>query len=147
MVDCWRASAPLDAEGRRRTPSEKVLVVWWSTWIGSLIVARIAGAMGRVDPLVPGDLESLRNAIRVEAAGSALRLVAAVAAIVVVNRLTAMQQARRADVNPLAAQAAQAAQAQAQALVQSPAAAAAPATTHASAEAPRDAGPESQPPA
>ncbi|MFE7529657.1 DUF4328 domain-containing protein [Kitasatospora sp. NPDC057542] len=142
MVDCWRASAPLDAEGRRRTPSEKVLVVWWSTWIGSLIVARIAGAMGRVDPLVPGDLESLRNAIRVEAAGSALRLVAAVAAIVVVNRLTAMQQARRADVNPLAAQAAQA-----QALVQSPAAAAAPATTHASAEAPRDAGPESQPPA
>ncbi|MET8630491.1 DUF4328 domain-containing protein [Kitasatospora sp. NPDC004669] len=142
MVDCWRASAPLDAQGRRGTPSEKVLAVWWSTWIGSLVVGRIAGAMvGHVDPLVPGDLESLRNTIRVEASGSALRLVAAVAAIVVVNRLTAMQQARRANVNLLAARAAQ--EARVQALVSAPAAAATPAP----AEVPRDAASEGRSPA
>ncbi|MER7755060.1 DUF4328 domain-containing protein [Kitasatospora sp. NPDC097643] len=108
MADCWRASAPLDAEGRRRTPSEKVLVLWWSTWIGSIVVGRIAGAMLKhVDLTVLDSVESLRTTIRVEAAGSVLRLVAAVAAIMVVNRLTAMQQARRADINPLAARAAQ----------------------------------------
>ncbi|MFH8387517.1 DUF4328 domain-containing protein [Kitasatospora sp. NPDC018058] len=144
MVDCWRASAPLDAEGRRRTLSEKVLAVWWSTWIGSLIVGRIAGTMVRhVNPLVPGDLENLRNTIRVEAAGSALRLVAAIAAIVVVNRLTAMQRARRADINLLAARTAQ--EARVQALVSAPPAAAAPAP--APAEVPRDAASEGGSPA
>jgi hypothetical protein len=118
--------------------------LWWSTWIGSLIVGRIAGAMvGHVDPLVPGDLESLRNTIRLEAAGSALRLVAAIAAIVVVNRLTAMQQARRADVNLLKARAAQEARVQALVAAPAPAAAAAPAP----AEVPRDTASEGQPPA
>ncbi|CAM5667385.1 hypothetical protein KAURM247S_03998 [Kitasatospora aureofaciens] len=139
MVDCWRASAPLDAEGRRRTLSEKVLALWWCTWIGSLIVGRIAGTMVRhVNPLGPGDLESLRNTIRVEAAGSALRVVAAIAAIVVVNRLTAMQQARRAGINPLAARAAQ--EARVRALVSASAAAASPAPV----EAPRDAASQGQ---
>ncbi|MER7584492.1 DUF4328 domain-containing protein [Kitasatospora sp. NPDC097691] len=138
MADCWRASAPLDADGRRRTPSEAVVVLWWSTWIGSIIVGRIAATMVRhVDLSLPGDLEDLRNTIRVEAAGSALRLVAAIAAIMVVNRLTAMQQTRRADINPLAARAAQ--EARVQAVVSASAAAAAPA------EAPRDAAPEGSP--
>ncbi|MFD7582256.1 DUF4328 domain-containing protein [Kitasatospora sp. NPDC059817] len=108
MVDCWRASAPLDAEGRRRAVSEKVLVLWWSTWIGALVVNRIANSkMKYVDVTVLASLGDLRETIRVEAAGSVLRLVAAVAAIVVVQRLTAMQSARRADINPLAARAAQ----------------------------------------
>ncbi|MER6301398.1 DUF4328 domain-containing protein [Kitasatospora sp. NPDC001539] len=139
MVDCWRASAPLDAEGRRRAPSENVLVVWWSTWIGSLIVGRIAHAMmGHVNLLDPVDLESVRTSTRVEVAGSVLRLVAAFAAIVVVNRLTAMQQARRTEVNPLAARAAQ--EARVRALVQ-------PLTAAAPAEAPRDIAPEGQSPA
>ncbi|MFJ1935721.1 DUF4328 domain-containing protein [Kitasatospora sp. NPDC088160] len=125
MVDCWRASAPLDAEGRRRAVSEKVLVLWWSTWIGALVVNRIASSMMKhVNLTVLDSLEDLRETIRVETAGSALRLVAAVAAIVVVQRLTAMQWARRADINPLAARAAQVAaeearaQAQAQAKAQ-----------------------------
>ncbi|MFF7990820.1 DUF4328 domain-containing protein [Kitasatospora xanthocidica] len=148
MVDCWRASAPLDAEGRRRTVSEKVVALWWSTWIGSIVVGRIASTMVRhVDLTVIDNLESLRDTIRVEAAGSALRLVAAVAAILVVNRLTAMQQTRRADINPLAARAAQ--EARAQKLVSPPAAAiaTAPAATPASTDAPRDAAPEVRPPA
>ncbi|MER6366697.1 DUF4328 domain-containing protein [Kitasatospora sp. NPDC001527] len=106
-ADCWRASAPLDAEGRRRTPSETVVALWWATWIGSLLVGRIASSMTRQFDPVFSDLESLRDAIRFEAAGFALRLVAAVAAIMVVNRLTAMQQQRRADINPIAARAAQ----------------------------------------
>ncbi|MFJ3218904.1 DUF4328 domain-containing protein [Kitasatospora sp. NPDC086801] len=123
MVDCWRASAPLDAEGRRRAVSEKVLVLWWSTWIGALVVGRIANSMMKyVDVTVIDGMEDLRETIRVDAAGSALRLVAAVAAILVVQRLTVMQSARRADINPLAARAAQVAaeeaQAQAQAQVQ-----------------------------
>ncbi|GHF78445.1 hypothetical protein GCM10018790_65550 [Kitasatospora xanthocidica] len=135
MVDCWRASAPLDAEGRRRTPSEKVLALWWSTWIGSIVVGRIASTMVRhVDLTVIDNLESLRDTIRVEAAGSALRLVAAVAAIQVVNRLTAMQQARRADINPLAARAAQEARARAQA--SPPAATPAPADATPGAQSP-----------
>ncbi|MFJ9953268.1 DUF4328 domain-containing protein [Kitasatospora sp. NPDC091207] len=136
MADCWRASAPLDAEGRRRRTSEMALGLWWSTWIGSLIVGRVAGSMARlVDPVSVGDLESLRGSIRVEVAGSALRLVAAVAAIVVVNRLTAMQQARRADVNPAAARAAQEAWHQASAAV----------AVSAAAEAPREAATEARP--
>ncbi|WP_329485000.1 DUF4328 domain-containing protein [Kitasatospora sp. NBC_01246] len=106
-VDCWRASAPLDAEGRRRTPSEKVVALWWATWTGSLVVGRVASSMTRqFDPTLD-DLASLRDAIRVETAGFALRLVAAVAAIMVVNRLTSMQQERRASTNPIAARAAQ----------------------------------------
>ncbi|MFD4396711.1 DUF4328 domain-containing protein [Kitasatospora sp. NPDC058478] len=119
MVDCWRASAPLDAEGRRRAVSEKVLVLWWSTWIGALVVNRIANSkMKYVDVTVLASLGDLRETIRVEAAGSVLRLVAAVAAIVVVQRLTAMQSARRADINPLAARAAQLAAEEARAQAQ-----------------------------
>ncbi|MFD0402400.1 DUF4328 domain-containing protein [Kitasatospora sp. NPDC127121] len=119
MVDCWRASAPLDAEGRRRAVSEKVLVLWWSTWIGALVVNRIANSkMKYVDVTVLASLGDLRETIRVEAAGSVLRLVAAVAAIVVVQRLTAMQSARRADINPLAARAAQVAAEEARAQAQ-----------------------------
>ncbi|MEV7603701.1 DUF4328 domain-containing protein [Kitasatospora sp. NPDC089797] len=139
-VDCWRASAPLDAEGRRRTPSEKVLVLWWSTWIGSLIVSRIAATMtGRRTPSDLGDLGELGNRIWVEAAGSVLRLVAAIAAIVVVHRLTAMQRARRADVNPLAARLAQ--EARVRAVVAPPAVSAAPVG------APQDAAPAGPTPA
>ncbi|WP_371515731.1 DUF4328 domain-containing protein [Kitasatospora sp. NBC_01300] len=126
MVDCWRASAPLDAEGRRRAVSEKVLVLWWSTWIGALVVNRIASSMMKhVDLTVLASLEDLRETIRVETAGSALRLVAAVAAIVVVQRLTAMQAARRADINPIAARAAQLAAEQARVQAQAQAATAA----------------------
>ncbi|MFJ2192169.1 DUF4328 domain-containing protein [Kitasatospora sp. NPDC087861] len=108
MVDCWQASAPLDADGRRPTLSQRVLVLWWSTWIGSLLVGWYAySVLKSVHIAVDGSLEELRSAVRVETAGAALRLVAAVAAIVVVHRLTAMQQARRAHVNPIAARAAQ----------------------------------------
>ncbi|MBP0455139.1 DUF4328 domain-containing protein [Kitasatospora sp. RG8] len=152
MVDCWRASAPLDAEGRRRAPSEKVLALWWSTWIGSIVLGRIAAAsMHRVDLAVLDSLDDLRNTIRVEVAGSALRLVAAVAAILVVNRLTFMQQARRAEVNPLAARVAQ--EARVQTLASPPTAATAPAATpasaatSASADAPHATAPEAGPPA
>jgi lysylphosphatidylglycerol synthetase-like protein (DUF2156 family) len=144
MVDCWRASAPLDAEGRRSTPSEKVLALWWSTWIGSIVLGRIAAAtMHHVDPTVLDSLETLRTPLRVETAASALRVVAAVAAITVVTRLTAMQRTRRTEVNPLAARAAQ--EARVQALVSPPAAATV--TTPASAGAPHDAAPQAQAPA
>ncbi|TYC66329.1 hypothetical protein EH183_43155 [Streptomyces sp. CB01881] len=101
--------------------------------------------MHRVDLAVLDSLEDLRNTIRVEVAGSALRLVAAVAAILVVNRLTFMQQARRAGVNPLAARVAQ--EARVQALVPPPTAAAAPAATPASADAPHTTAPGARPPA
>ncbi|MFJ8623648.1 DUF4328 domain-containing protein [Kitasatospora sp. NPDC093550] len=150
MVDCWRASAPLDAEGRRSTPSEKILALWWSTWIGSIVLGRIAAAtMHHVDPTVLDSLETLRTPLRVETAASALRVVAAVAAITVVTRLTAMQRTRRTEVNPLAARAAQ--EVRVQALVSPPAAATTPAptpaTTPASAGAPHDGAPQAQAPA
>ncbi|MFJ7248725.1 DUF4328 domain-containing protein [Kitasatospora sp. NPDC098652] len=107
MVDCWRASAPLDAEGRRSTPSEGIVAVWWLTWMGSLILGWVAAVKStRFDVTDSIDLEALRTGLRLEAGGSALRLVAAIAAILVVTRLTAMQRERRADINPLAARAA-----------------------------------------
>ncbi|MFJ1708852.1 DUF4328 domain-containing protein [Kitasatospora sp. NPDC088346] len=141
IVDCWRASAPLDAEGRRRTTSEKAIGLWWSTWIASLIVTRIAnGRMRDVNPYVLSYLESLRSSIRMEATGSALRVAAAVAAIIVVNRLTTMQQTRRADVNPFAARAAQ--EARVQALVSAPAAVP---VAPAAAGVPHEAAPEVRP--
>ncbi|MBD0694056.1 DUF4328 domain-containing protein [Streptomyces sp. CBMA123] len=108
MADCWRASAPLDPEGRRRPPSEAVLAVWWSTFVGSLVLGRVAATMTRhVGQMDSIDLENLRTGVWVEAGGAALRLVAAIAAILVVRRLTSMQRTRRADINLIAARAAQ----------------------------------------
>ncbi|MFD9689690.1 DUF4328 domain-containing protein [Kitasatospora sp. NPDC059088] len=114
MVDCWRASAPLDAEGRRRTPSESIVAVWWLTWMGSLILGRLATLKSTGFTVRDyADLESLRIGLRLETAEEVLRLVAAITAILMVTRLTAMQRERRADINPLAARAAQEARVQA----------------------------------
>lgn len=108
MSDCWRASAPLDAEGRRSQPSQATVVIWWSALVASAVASRIAAVLTRhTDQMDSIDLENLRTGIWVEAGGAGLRLVAAIAAMLVVHRLTAMQRARRADINPLAARAAQ----------------------------------------
>ncbi|WP_344445303.1 DUF4328 domain-containing protein [Kitasatospora nipponensis] len=145
MADCWQASAPLDADGRRRTLSQKVLVLWWSTWIGWLILGRIAGAMLKsVDMSTYDRMNNLRSVVLVEAAGSTLRLVAAVAAIVVVHRLTAMQQARRSAIDPIAAMTARAVVGQGAVPPVVVAQSVAPAPAPAPAEVPRDATPQGQ---
>ncbi|MFB8238669.1 DUF4328 domain-containing protein [Kitasatospora purpeofusca] len=106
VVDCWRASAPVDPDGRRRIVSQSLVSVWWMAWIGSLVAPRIAGSLVRADSGFGTEnerLEGVRTALQVEAAGSALRVVAAVLAVLVLWRLTEMQIARAAAVIPSAA--------------------------------------------
>ncbi|MFF7592683.1 DUF4328 domain-containing protein [Kitasatospora purpeofusca] len=105
VVDCWRASASVDPEGRRRIVSQWLVSVWWTVWIGSLVAPRIVGALVRADSgfgEADERLEAMRTALQVEVAGNALRVVAAVLAVLVVWRLTEMQIARAATVVRLA---------------------------------------------
>ncbi len=101
VVDCWRAGAPVDPDGRRRIVSQWLVSAWWTAWIGSLVAPRIVGALVRADSGFgeAGErLEAMRTALQVEVAGNALRVAAAVLAVVVVWRLTEMQIARVATV-------------------------------------------------
>ncbi|MEV7781197.1 DUF4328 domain-containing protein [Kitasatospora sp. NPDC088351] len=98
MVDCWQASAPPAADGRRRTMPQTVLTLWWSAWVGSLVIGRISNTLAD-----SSDLDIVRGAVLLEAVGETISLVAAVLAIVVVHRLTSMQQARRTMIDPFAA--------------------------------------------
>ncbi|MFE6748354.1 DUF4328 domain-containing protein [Kitasatospora purpeofusca] len=105
VVDCWRASAPVDPDGQRRIVSQWLVSAWWTAWIGSLVAPRIVGALVRADSGFGGAgerLETMRTALQVEVAGSALRVAAAVLAVLVVWRLTEMQIGRAATVVPLA---------------------------------------------
>ncbi|MEV6978858.1 DUF4328 domain-containing protein [Kitasatospora sp. NPDC093806] len=106
VVDCWQASAPVDAEGQRRIVSQALVSTWWVSWVGSLVLGRVASvvsrsvaseAMGR-----SAAFEEVRSALQWEIAASALRAVAAVLVVLVVWRLTGMQQARAAMVVRLA---------------------------------------------
>ncbi|WP_159425124.1 DUF4328 domain-containing protein [Streptomyces sp. TLI_053] len=99
VVDCWLASGPVDPEGRRRTVSHWLVSAWWTTWTGSLLAPRIARALVRTGPGVDEEdlrLEAVRTALQVEVVGNALRVAAAVLAVLVVWRLTEMQIARAA---------------------------------------------------
>ncbi|MFJ8431588.1 DUF4328 domain-containing protein [Kitasatospora sp. NPDC094019] len=103
VVDCWRASGPIDPEGRRRTVSPWLVAAWWTALIGSAGVPRIAHVLVRTGPddgAADERLEGMRTVLQVEIAGNALRLAAAVLAVLVVWRLTEMQVARAAVVVP-----------------------------------------------
>ncbi|MGW2250790.1 DUF4328 domain-containing protein [Kitasatospora sp. NPDC001660] len=99
MADSWDASAPVGPDGRRRPVGRGLVSAWWTAWIVSLILYRIAAELGvhsagPVDPQAP---------LVVDIAAATVRIAAAVLAILVVRRLTAMQEERRAMVNPYAA--------------------------------------------
>ncbi|MEK2494924.1 DUF4328 domain-containing protein [Kitasatospora purpeofusca] len=105
VVDCWQAGAPVDADGRRRIVPQWLVSAWWTAWIGSLVAPRIVSAVVRADSgfgAAGERLEAMRTALEVEVAGNALRVAAAVLAVLVVRRLTEMQIARAATVVPSA---------------------------------------------
>lgn len=102
MADSWDASAPVDRDGRRRPVGHGLVSAWWTAWLVSLLLSRIADdlaghSFGTVDP---------QALLVVDSAAGTVRAAAAVLAILVVRRLTAMQEERRAMVSPYAATAA-----------------------------------------
>ncbi|MEV7026473.1 DUF4328 domain-containing protein [Kitasatospora sp. NPDC093558] len=99
MADSWDASAPVDPDGRRRPVGRALVTAWWTAWIVSMVLSRIGGTMS----LRPSNTADPQASIVILIASGGIRIVAAVLAILVVRRLTAMQEERRAMVNPYAA--------------------------------------------
>ena len=89
VSDSWLASAPLGPDGERQYGPHRVLTLWWLTWIGSVVVSRIAKAWP-----TGNDLHEIRTALGISVASDLLELTAAGPAITLVVRLTAMQDAR-----------------------------------------------------
>lgn len=89
VVDCWQASGPVDADGQRRPVSQSLVSLWWAAWLGSILVTRVQAMMER-----SGGVDSPGSALGVELVADGLRVVAAVLAVLVVRRLTAMQESR-----------------------------------------------------
>ncbi len=88
----WSASAPLDGLGHRSFVPRGLLNAWWAALVADQLVSRGAGRLY-------ADAETGDEIIRgldLVAATDALDLVAAVLAILVVRRVTAMQS-RRAE--------------------------------------------------
>ncbi|MEV7217978.1 DUF4328 domain-containing protein [Kitasatospora cineracea] len=85
-TDIWKASGPTDEHGVPRPASTTLVNAWWSTWVASLVLAPVPVPAARI------------------ASESAIA-VAAVLAILVVRRLTAMQE-RHAEAARTAAPAA-----------------------------------------
>ncbi|MFC8200895.1 DUF4328 domain-containing protein [Streptomyces sp. NPDC057298] len=92
MVDVWDASSPGGRAGHG------LVNVWWTFWIVSLIAGR-AGFKAYRDAETPGEL---RDAVAQVMFADAVDLVAAVLAVLVVLRLTRMQD-DKARHGPLAA--------------------------------------------
>ncbi|MFE7774139.1 DUF4328 domain-containing protein [Streptomyces sp. NPDC057445] len=93
--DVWNASRPVT--GARWT-SHALLNAWWAMWLLSLAVDRVAGK-GYDAAQAP---EAIRDGLRVLIVSDAIDLMAALLAIVVVRRVTAMQRARAtADLVPV----------------------------------------------
>ncbi|WP_425582345.1 DUF4328 domain-containing protein [Streptomyces synnematoformans] len=86
MNDAWRASC----SGRAGRVSTRVVVAWWALWLSMWAAVCVEAVMG---DLVPTEYESSASA----GAGLVSEIIivcAAIAAIVLVRRLTSMQVAR-----------------------------------------------------
>ncbi|KAF0647477.1 MULTISPECIES: DUF4328 domain-containing protein [Streptomyces] len=85
--DIWDASEP----GGHRT-SRAVLNTWWALWVSAALLGRVAARMwDRAE-----EIESIRQGAAALAATGVVDLASAVAALVFVRRLTAMQHAKAA---------------------------------------------------
>ncbi|MEE1788338.1 DUF4328 domain-containing protein [Streptomyces sp. SP17BM10] len=99
MADSWDASAPVGPDGRRRPVGRGLVSAWWAAWLCSLLLTRIATDLGSW----PGGPVDPRATLGADIGAGTVRIAAAVLLILVVRRLTAMQEERRAMVNPHAA--------------------------------------------
>ncbi|MGW4898175.1 DUF4328 domain-containing protein [Kitasatospora sp. NPDC004240] len=97
-ADTWQASAPPAADGGRQFIPQRVVSLWWSAWIGSVILGRIAAATTKLDRADPGS--TLKATLGLEIAENVLAVAAAVLAILFVRRLSVMQDARAAMTAP-----------------------------------------------
>ncbi|MER5888299.1 DUF4328 domain-containing protein [Streptomyces sp. NPDC001941] len=85
--EIWTASAQTAPDGSWREVSRRPLNLWWGTWVGALVLARIGMTM-QSNATTP---QALQRAVDVTMAADALTFAAALLAIVFVRKLTAMQ--------------------------------------------------------
>ncbi|MER5637871.1 DUF4328 domain-containing protein [Kitasatospora sp. NPDC002227] len=96
--DIWWSSGRPDGNGVPQPASPALLNFWWAAFMGGNILGQVGARLGGKAT----DMESFRTGAALEAAGDALMIVAAVLAVLVVRKVTAMQEAKHAE---LAAQA------------------------------------------
>ncbi|MGW6916085.1 DUF4328 domain-containing protein [Kitasatospora sp. NPDC054939] len=92
VADCWRGSAPLGADGVRQVLSLRPVTWWWVVWVGSQAVSVGGGVLASDRGLA--DLPAFRAAVLANLVADGLTVVAAVLALLLVRRLTALQVAR-----------------------------------------------------
>ncbi|WP_051835825.1 DUF4328 domain-containing protein [Streptomyces sp. NRRL WC-3549] len=88
----WTASTVPDTEGNRRGGSQALLNLWWALWVFGLLFGRFAS--NRYEKAVLFD--DVTAGLRLLVVSDALDILAAVLALLVVRRLTAMQGERAA---------------------------------------------------
>jgi len=98
MHDVWRASDPRTAERGGRTPGRlPILWTWWVLFVGSAVLffaARLSSPMG--DDIELGDADRLRMVDVLSGAATLALVPAAIAAFLVVRRITTFQHDREA---------------------------------------------------
>jgi hypothetical protein len=92
LVQSARPSDPAAPGGRGSVPG--VLYVWWLLWVGQTVVGLASGRFGFQQDDLSGtdDLEAFRSSDQVGSLGAFVLAAAAVAAIVMIGRLTARQR-------------------------------------------------------
>ncbi|WP_188188826.1 DUF4328 domain-containing protein [Nonomuraea sp. SYSU D8015] len=83
--DIWRASTPPGS-------AKGLINAWWAAWLTAWVMAKVT--WGRLY-LFPIDLEGIAFALRLEVVGIGLMLIAAVLAIGVIRKITAVQETLR----------------------------------------------------
>jgi hypothetical protein len=82
----WQGSIPVDEKLLGR--STQILSLWWGSWIVSGVSERIGNTMAKAG----NDIPNLKSATVVSIIGAVVRLLAAAAAIRVVDALTRRQE-------------------------------------------------------
>jgi hypothetical protein len=90
--DVWRASVPPQRTGERGRDGMGAVHLWWALWVTVWLTAQLSARLYLAAPTA----YAAGNAILLRVVADALDLAAAGAAMVVVQRLSAHQDARRA---------------------------------------------------
>jgi hypothetical protein len=83
--DIWRASTPLGS-------AKGLINAWWATWLAAWVTAKATWGLLHLFSI---DLEGIAFALRLEVVGIGLMLIAAVLAIGVIRKITAVQETLR----------------------------------------------------
>lgn len=86
-LDSWRASTPYADEGRQQ-PGSGIVNVWWAAWLGTQLVDQVAiRTYERAQ-----EPDAISEALRMLNGSDIVDIIAALLAVVVVHRLTTVQQ-------------------------------------------------------